>query len=195
MKTLTITFVAVLGFLCMGLGPVHKEACIAETNEKDTIYIERNTTVFINVCDMYSTAVNYLKRSEGFSSVIYLDTDGKETIGYGHHLLEGEKYTHVSEEYATKILKKDLDKHIRFVERETSLTGNQSLAIALLSYNVGHGKCRKYIKNGLLQSKNLSKILLYCHYKTVRDGETVIVYSHALKKRREFERYIYCYEL
>src|SRR5690606_24082445 len=85
-----------------------KHLCI-----KDTVYVENK--IYVDTGNIYMEAINHLKKYEGFRSTVYYDTDGSETIGYGHHILSGENFYFITEEEATELLKKDLDKRIKFV--------------------------------------------------------------------------------
>jgi len=145
---------------------------------------------------LYNNVIKHLKKHEGFRDEIYLDNDGSPTIGYGHHILEGETFsTPITEYHATALLKKDLDKRVLEIEKATDLTGNKSLALGLLAYNMGVGKVKHYIdKYNLLCGDNINKILNYCHYKVNRGGKQIVLKSKSLEKRRQFELAVYNYK-
>lgn len=157
----------------------------------DTIYVEK--TVYIDTSYIYDEAIEHLKEYEGFRAKVYIDTDGSKTIGYGHHLRKNENWSYVSEEKATDILKKDLDRRIDFVNENYEVNSYQALALGMLGFNLGTGRLSNYIKKDkLLEGDNINKILNYCHYKTyTSDGTCIVKTSSSLKERRQFELHIF----
>jgi len=154
----------------------------------DTVYIQ--TKVYVDTGNIYNEAIDHLKEYEGFRSNVYYDTDGSRTIGYGHHLNAGESFTYLSEERATDLLMKDLDRRIDYVNGQIdTLNPNQSLALGLFAFNLGTGNLDKAISRGLLT--DINRITHYCHYKTVIDGQVITKRSTKLHERRRYELYIF----
>ncbi len=149
-------------------------------------------TVFkhINVGNLYDAAINFTKQKEGFCKVPTISCDGSLTIGYGHVIKKNESFSSVTENQATILLKTDLQKAIDFVEDKTKLSGNKSLALGLLAFNIGTGRFLKYLKEDSLLT-NIHKIRNYCHYHKVKNGQYITIKSKALSDRREFEIFIY----
>jgi lysozyme len=83
--------------------------------------------------------INCIKQFEGFSSNVYICSAGKRTIGYGHVLLENEKYERISEEEAEQMLRIDLLKAENAVARNVVvlLAQCQFDAIVSLVFNIG----------------------------------------------------------
>lgn len=165
------------------LGSMSEAPYVEETTTSDTIYVEKR--VYIDTNYLFDEALAHLKEYEGFRANMYYDVDGSKTIGYGHHFKKGENFSVITEGSATDLLVTDLQRYIDYVEKETDLRGNKSLALGLFTFNVGTGNFNKAIARGLLS--NINRITKYCHY---RDGERVIR-SQKLLERREFELYIY----
>lgn len=148
------------------------------------------------VGNLHATAIDFLKKKEGYCSKPTIACDGHLTIGYGHLIKKGERFSYLSKEDADSLLREDLTKSVNFVKKETKLKGNKALAFGLLVFNIGGNRFLKYLKqDSLLISKNIEKIKRYCHYKVFKDGQTLTVKSKALLERREFEIFIYkCYD-
>ena len=131
-------------------------------------------------------AIAHLKSYEGFRSKVYIDVDGSRTIGYGHHLLQGETYQNISDSLATVILNKDLNSRLEYIQAKYQISGDTLLAFGLFSFNCGTGTLAKAIQNGIL--KQPTKLLQYCHYKTYDSGGNATVHtSHKLLQRRQYE--------
>lgn len=154
---------------------------------EDTLYMTK--IVYVDTNNLFNEAINHLKEYEGFRSEMYYDVDGSKTIGYGHHFNSNESFSTITEEEATILLIKDLNKKIEFVEGHTDLRGNKSLALGLFAYNVGTGNLMKAINKGLLT--NINRITDYCHYSTIEDGQKITKRSDQLYERRKFELYLY----
>ena len=84
--------------------------------------------------------VRFIASYEGFSSTPYRGVDYQNrTIGYGHVILPGEKFTSLTKEEALALLKKDLAKYEKSVNNEFGSILNQNQFDALVSfcYNLG----------------------------------------------------------
>lgn len=146
-----------------------------------------DTTSTENTVDsVFIDAIEHLKAYEGFRSEIYIDVDGSRTIGYGHHLLKGEKYQKISEKTATILLEKDLKARLEYIQAKYQISGDTLLALGLFSFNCGTGTLKRAIDNGILTKP--TKLLKYCHYKTYNnEGIATVHTSHKLLQRRKYE--------
>ena len=157
--------------------------------------IEIHDTIYktnIDLGNLYNLSINHLKSKEGLCLKPTISCDGLLTIGYGHVIKKNESFIGISEIEATLLLKKDLQKAIDFVKKNTDLKDNKALAMGLLSFNIGTGRFLQYMKkDSLLVGNNINKIINYCHYNTKKDGKDITITSKALKERRTFELGIY----
>lgn len=88
--------------------------------------------------------VNTLKALEGYGSTPYKDLSGFWTIGYGHKIKEGEKFTFLDKEEALKLLIQDVERFVKFLNihlcngiNKINLTQNQFDALVMFVYNIG----------------------------------------------------------
>jgi len=129
---------------------------IAKTETK-TVYIYE--TKYANYTD---TVINFIKQSEG---VVYTPTNcpaGKLTIGYGHVILNNEKYKTITEIEAEALLKYDFQKCYR--QTYSELNHNQKLAMAHFIFSVGYSRYKKIetiIMNGGYIGNDLIKYVYY----------------------------------
>jgi lysozyme len=104
--------------------------------------------------DVSQTALDMIKRFEGFSGEKYYCPAGKLTIGYGHVIAPEEYFPDsISQQEAESILKQDvnaiLGAFLRLVKVET--TQNQQDALLSLAYNIG---IKAFEKSTLLRLLN-----------------------------------------
>ena len=102
--------------------------------------------------------LNYLKQKEGYRRFVYTCPAGKETIGYGHVLINDENYQKIDEFIAEKLLMQDIDKiqcklHTFVGDLSNNLQQNEYEAILSLLYNWGvsrfiPSKLAKSLKEG-----------------------------------------------
>jgi len=97
--------------------------------------------------------IELIKSFEGYSAVPYLCQAGKQTIGYGHMLKQGEYYPKINREEAEEILRRDLLDAERTIERNVRVSLNQNQYDALVSFvfNVGP---RNFQRSTLLAKLN-----------------------------------------
>jgi GH24 family phage-related lysozyme (muramidase) len=148
-------------------------------------YVKVNQIVYVDTCNLFNEAINHLKEHEGFRSNVYLGNNGRKTIGYGHQLLKGESYKSISKEKAEDILVEDFNKHYERIQKSLELSDNQSIALALFSFNVGEGTFNVALKQGLL--KNINKLSLYSYYK----HRGLYRKSKKLHQRRLYELHLF----
>ncbi len=89
-----------------------------------------------------SSGLSFIAKNEGFSEVVYEDSAGLHSIGYGHKIVpsDGSLET-VTTEYALTLLHRDVAHAVSCVNEcvEVDLTQNQFDALVDLTYNIGGG--------------------------------------------------------
>jgi len=90
---------------------------------------------------------------EGFRPEPYICAGGCLTIGYGHRILPGEKFTRITEVEADEILRKDVERAERAVERLVKVEINQEIFDALVSFTFNLGE-RRLANSTLLKFLN-----------------------------------------
>lgn len=136
--------------------------------------------------------INLIKKFEGFSAKVYLDSANLPTIGYGHLIKKGEKFTTITEEQAVEILKKDLNIAERAVNRLINVPLNQYQFNALVSFTFNLG-------SGSLQRSTLRAKLNRGQYVQASDEFLKWVYAGGRKlkgliRRRKEERLMFLSE-
>ena len=83
--------------------------------------------------------IELIKYYEGFKRKAYICAGGHPTIGYGHKILKGEKFSTISLMDAQEILAKDLIRTERLVLRyiDIALHDNQFAALVSFTFNLG----------------------------------------------------------
>lgn len=88
------------------------------------------------------TGLDLIKHFEGYSPVVYKDSGGHDTIGYGHKLKRGERFDKpLSQAAAEALLRKDVAIAERAVDRQIKVPLSQPQFDALVSFtfNLGSG--------------------------------------------------------
>ena len=139
---------------------------------------------------MYNEVIESLKRNEGLVLYPYLCPSNHLTIGYGHLIKRGERYTRITKKEADNLLKSDFDKRLNLVD--TALSYNKRLALAHFVYNLGIGN---YLRSNLHKKVKAGKpidkeIVKWCYYQ--RNGK--FVQSNWLLQSRKFELKLYNHE-
>jgi lysozyme len=131
-----------------------------------------------------------VKAFEEFSPVPYADVAGHLTIGYGHLIKEGEKWQHIDELQAEKLLRHDLRVAEYAVQRfiHVVLTDNQFSALVSFTFNLGAGA---------LQRSTLRQKINRNEHQDVPNEMLKWVFSggkrwHGLWRRRKAESVLYC---
>lgn len=129
-----------------------------------------------------------IKRFEGFSPRVYICPAGKKTIGWGHVLIGGEKFSRgISPAKAEEILKIDVRVAERFVITLPYLTQERFDALVSFAFNVGVDNLRR---STLLKKHNRKEFEgaadQFMRWVYV-DGEPL----EGLRRRREEERKLY----
>jgi len=83
--------------------------------------------------------IKLIQAFEGFQPKEYICPAGKPTIGYGHVVQAGEKFGTLTEQEASELLVKDLERYETAILRcvESSLLQNEFDALASFTYNLG----------------------------------------------------------
>lgn len=112
--------------------------------------------------DLFETAVSIIKKYEGLHSPRHWPL-----VGYGHKVLPGEKFTRtkaLSQIAAEKLLRADLRKLCRIFRSY----GPDSLIMATLAYNIGHGAAQRSTVAKKLKDGNRDireNYLAHCRYR------------------------------
>ena len=108
-------------------------------------------------------AIEALKYLEGFSSKVYKCSAGVKTIGYGHTIKEGERFTTINQKEALKLLEDDvkyfLDEIKKLINEKqyNLLNENQICALIVFVYNIG---VSNFSKSMLLKKINIGDSLI-----------------------------------
>jgi len=95
--------------------------------------------------DISQAGLEFISAHEGYSSVIYLDIAGLETIGYGHLIKPGEDFSSgITRVQSLALFKQDAKFAVDAVNKYTtvSLNQNQFDALTSFTFNVGAGALR-----------------------------------------------------
>lgn len=101
--------------------------------------INNNDTTNIIVIDGtdLNLAIEYIKKYEGFSNDQY-KCGGYYFVGYGHLITTADTVIYWTEDYATKILEKDLLHLVKYTFSLYDVTSSEAVALGMLFYNVSH---------------------------------------------------------
>lgn len=146
------------------------------------------------------------ERNEDGTMRVYKDSAGKDTIGYGHLMESGDKRINISDEEAELLLRKDIAKAVRAVDRLVTrqLAPEQKEALISLVFNVGPAA---FAKSKALENLNNNDMVSFLDeafgYEkgfnkiTKKDinGNTYKVVSDGLAKRRSMERDLFMNKL
>ncbi len=142
--------------------------------------IRRSETRYISKYQFekgYNEAISFIKAHEGFNAgYSYTDVSGIETIGYGHVIRDGEVFNEpISVKEAENLLRQDIDKAVRAIERETELQGYQKIAMAHFVYAKGIGTFLKSsLKKKIEQKEPIGEELeRWCYYRSAKTGKLV----------------------
>tara|TARA_R110000765_G_scaffold20317_1_gene52780 strand:+ start:4367 stop:4996 length:630 start_codon:yes stop_codon:yes gene_type:complete len=139
--------------------------------------------------ELFDKCIQHIKMYESFSEKMYLDNDGSQTIGYGHHIMSYDTINIViTEDEADRLLREDFNKYIGYAKKYTD-TYNKQLALGMFLYNVGETKfasstLRRLIDNNLPIDNEIVK---WHHFH--KDGKKLS--AKVLLRRREFELFIF----
>lgn len=106
-----------------------------------------------HIVQINQAGIDIIKFFEGFKSSPYQDSAGHWTIGYGHKILDYEKFDQISQDQAEYLLTKDIQQAENAINRlvKVSLNQNQYSALVSFVYNIGAGN---FAKSTLLKNLN-----------------------------------------
>lgn len=134
---------------------------------------------------------------EGFSDTIYKDTEGNDTIGYGHKLTPAEKKSGkykngITEKEAEKLYQQDKAKHTKMLYKEYPGLENQPpqvrAALEDMAFNMGVGT--KENKQGLSSFKTMMALLENKQYVEAAQIIRGSKYARQTKGRAEDNAYL-----
>ncbi len=136
--------------------------------------------------------IDFIATYEKFSEKIYLDANNKETIGYGHLLLEGEREKFkngITKQEAKKLMEADLEIAENAIKRlvKVPLTQNQFDALVSFVFNVGMGNFRRSTMLELLNQGKYEEAS-FEFLKWIKSGGKILP---GLQRRRSDERKIF----
>lgn len=135
--------------------------------------------------------INLIKKFEGFSPVPYICPAGKNTIGYGHVIEDKPFLTHISEQDADLILRKEvqrIDAYLNSViKKDVKVNQGMFDAMASLIYNWGFGNFGR--SKGLIRLNNRRYVLAAEEFFSKSKGVVNInsEFSKGLYQRRQAE--------
>lgn len=110
----------------------------------------------LKTCQVSQAGIAAIQHFEGYSPFVYKDSAGLDTIGYGHLIKPGEKFTEpMLPDTATELLRKDMNEAVRGVNRHVRvhLSTRKFDALVSFTYNTGTGAFKK---STLLKKVNLA---------------------------------------
>lgn len=86
-----------------------------------------------------------IKEHEGYRNEVYKDSAGYDTIGYGHLVKSGERFTRITPQEGEALLRDDLVEAEGAVSRlvKTTLTQHEFDALVSFVFNLGGGSLAK----------------------------------------------------
>lgn len=137
------------------------------------VLLFRNRDAFAMPSGMSLSAAGLqaLKEHEGWRPSVYLDTAGKQTIGYGHLIKPGEIFTTITPARGEQILQQDVAIAVAAVRKMVRVPITQNMFDALVSFafNVGTDDDADTVAEGLGDS-SLLKLLNDGNYTGAADG-------------------------
>lgn len=154
---------------------------------------DNNATCYRD-CATSVSGISFVQRFEGYSPVVYKDSAGKNTIGFGHLIKPGEVFRQpMTGEEAFALLQRDLSSHEKAVNRLTLVTLKQYQFDALLSftYNLGpanyqNSTLRKLV-NAARHNEVPPKFLPWHNVR--RNGKLVPLNGLKIRRQAEADKY------
>lgn len=142
------------------------------------------------IMEVSSAGIDAIMQHEGFSPVPYIDAMGL-SIGFGHFILPGEKFTRITREEGRALLAQDTAKANAAVKSavKVPLTQNQHDALVGLVYNIGGGAFKGSTLLRKLNAGNYSGAAeWFLPWNKSRNTTGVLSVNPGLTKRRMAER-------
>lgn len=143
------------------------------------------------------TGLSLIKKHEGYSSTVYKDQAGLDTIGYGHLIVAGEKFTEISHIEAEQLLRRDVRHAERTVNNFVNVYLTQNMFDSLVSFvfNVGS---TAFINSTLLKVLNAGEyekvgeqLLRWNKITITENGDRIKKVSSGLANRRQYESEVF----
>jgi GH24 family phage-related lysozyme (muramidase) len=137
-----------------------------------------------------------LASDESFVGHVYRDFAGHRTIGYGHLMRHGDRYTTLTEAEARELLRLDVASVERAVTRlvRVPLTQGQFDALVSFTFNVGSGALAGSTLLRLLNSGDYDgaaeQFRAWVRYTDPRDGQRKDSPTLIRRRSRERERFL-----
>jgi len=167
----------------------------ASINKENNISIKQAEKKYVSKYQFekgYEEAIKFIKDHEGFAGgKAYYDAAGIKTIGYGHRIKKGEKFSEkISQKEAENLLRKDFDKAVWYAERESNTVGYKKIVVAHFIYAKGIGNfLRSTFKKKVDKKESVDEELKkWCYY---RGKNGVPVRSEYIYKIRLWEIEMY----
>lgn len=145
-------------------------------------YVKAQSLEELKKMPMFERSVAVIKRFEGWHG-----PEAGNYVGYGHRILPGENLSHdMTEAEADSLLRADLFVRCTIFRR----FGVDSLLLATLSYQVGHGRLLgygKYPKSKLIQKLEGGDRDIYREYVSFRRWKGKVIPSIERRRKMEFE--------
>lgn len=148
--------------------------------------IQQDSVIWVR---SYEEMIASLKETEGYRPYPYNDARVK-SVGYGHVIKKTDRFAYpMSKEFADSLLKADFNAAMTHVREETTLKGNQLLAISHFVFCLGKGNFdRSNLKRQILRKKPIDyEITKWTKVYTSKG----IIHSSFLKKLRRMELELY----
>jgi lysozyme len=97
--------------------------------------------------------IDLIKGFENFSAVVYPCPSGFPTIGWGHRIKNGERFTSITEAEAEEILRADLDFFENIIEKNVKVPLSQNQFDALVSFAMNN-RVKSFLESTLLRYLN-----------------------------------------
>lgn len=145
-------------------------------------YVKAQSLEELKKMSMFERSVAVIKRFEGWHG-----EEAGNYVGYGHQILPGENLSHdMTEAEADSLLRADLLVRCAIFRH----FGVDSLLLATLSYQVGHGRLLgygKYPKSKLIQKLEGGDRDIYREYVSFRCWRGKVIPSIERRRKMEFE--------
>ena len=145
-------------------------------------YVKAQSLEELKKMPMFERSVAVIKRFESWHG-----PEAGNYVGYGHRILPGENLSHdMTEAEADSLLRADLLVRCAIFRRFYT----DSLLLATLSYQVGHGRLLgygKYPKSKLIQKLERGDRDIYREYVSFRRWKGKVIPSIERRRKMEFE--------
>ena len=145
-------------------------------------YVKAQSLEELKKMPMFERSVAVIKRFENWHG-----PEAGNYVGYGHRILPGENLSHdMTKAEADSLLRADLLVRCTIFRR----FGVDSLLLATLSYQVGHGRLLgygKYPKSKLIQKLERGDRDIYREYVSFRCWKGKVIPSIERRRKMEFE--------